>query len=75
MSEVCTWFEFRRRKWICGTRLGINNYKWGFVRNWCLGYQIGVKFGKYVTWGDMEVQEKSRIDLSNFDWFGHFTEH
>jgi hypothetical protein len=49
MSEVCAWLEFRRRKWICGTRLGINSYKWEFVDNWCLGYQIGVKFGEYVT--------------------------
>jgi hypothetical protein len=57
MSEVCARFEFRQRKWICGTRLGINGYKRGFMRNCCLGYRIGVKFGEYVTWGDMEVQK------------------
>jgi hypothetical protein len=66
MSEVCTWFEFRRRKWTCGTRLGINGYKRGFVRNWCLGYRIGVKFGEGVTRGDMKVQKKYGINLSNF---------
>jgi hypothetical protein len=75
MSEVCAWFEFWRRKWICSTRLGFNSYKWGFVKNWCLEYRIGVKFGEYATWGDMKVLEKSGIDLSNFSWFRHFTEH
>jgi hypothetical protein len=49
MSEVCAWFEFRRRKWIWGTQRRIDRYKWELVENWCLGYQIGVKFSEYVT--------------------------
>jgi hypothetical protein len=31
MSEVCAWFDFRRRKWNLGTGLGINGYKGKFV--------------------------------------------
>jgi hypothetical protein len=49
-----------------------------YVKRWCnrcLGYQIGMKFSKSVTRGDMKVLEKSRVDLSKFGWFGHFTEH
>jgi hypothetical protein len=34
-----------------------------------------VKFGEDVTRGGMKVLEKSRTDLSKFDWFGHFIEH
>jgi hypothetical protein len=75
MSEVCAWFEFRRRRWNCGTRLEINGYKGEFVRNLCLGYRIGVKFGEYVTGGIMKVPEKFGIDWSKFGWFGHFIEH
>jgi hypothetical protein len=74
MSVVCASFEFRRRKWNCGTRFGIDSYKWEFVENWSLRYRIGVKFGEYVTGGDMKVPKKSGIDLSRFDWFGHFIE-
>jgi hypothetical protein len=45
------------------------------VEIWSLGYQIGVKFGEYVTGGIMKVPEKIGIDWNKFGWFGHFTEH
>jgi hypothetical protein len=41
----------------------------------CLGYRIGVKFCVSVTGGVVGVLEKSKVDLSKFSWFGHFTEH
>jgi hypothetical protein len=41
----------------------------------CLGYQISVNFGESVTGSVMRVLEKAGVDLSNFVWFGHFTEH
>jgi hypothetical protein len=34
-----------------------------------------VKFGERVTSSSMSVLEKVGVDLSYFDWFGHFTEH
>jgi hypothetical protein len=34
-----------------------------------------VKFGVRVTEGGMRVLEKTGINLSKFEWFGHFTEH
>jgi hypothetical protein len=34
-----------------------------------------MKFGVSVTGGSMRVLEKTGIDLSKFEWFGHFTEH
>jgi hypothetical protein len=49
-----------------------NGTQWNI---WCLRYQIGVKFGVSVTEGGMRVLEKTRVDLSKFEWFGHFTEH
>ena len=48
------------------------------VKRWCnrsLGYRICVKFGERVTGSSMSVLEKVGVDLSYFDWFGHFTEH
>jgi hypothetical protein len=43
----------------------------------CLGYQIDMNFGEEVTGGVMRVRvlEKSGVNLSKFEWFGHFTEH
>jgi hypothetical protein len=52
--------------------IAINRKQW-CIR--CLGYRIGVKFGVEVIGGVMRVLEKSGVDLSNFEWFGHFTEH
>jgi hypothetical protein len=49
-----------------------NGTQWNI---WCLRYQIGVNFGVSVTGGGMRVLEKIRVDLSKFEWFGHFTEH
>jgi hypothetical protein len=66
MSEVCAWFDFRRRKWNLGTRLGINAYKGEFVEIWSLECWIGVKFGEYVTGGVMKLPEKFGIDWSIF---------
>jgi hypothetical protein len=34
-----------------------------------------VNFGEEVTRGVMRMLEKFGVDLSNFEWFGHFTEH
>jgi hypothetical protein len=34
-----------------------------------------VKFSKSVTRVGMKVLEKFGVDLSKFEWFGHFTEH
>jgi hypothetical protein len=48
------------------------------VKRWCnrsLGYRIGVKFSERVTESSWRVLEKVGVDLSYFDWFGHFTEH
>jgi hypothetical protein len=41
----------------------------------CLGYRIGMKFGVTVSSSSWSVLEKVGVDLSYFDWFGHFTEH
>jgi hypothetical protein len=49
------------------------NGKWR--NNRCLGYCISVNFGEGVTGSGQKVLEKATVDLSNFDWFGHFTEH
>jgi hypothetical protein len=38
-------------------------------------YWIGVKLREYVTEGVVKVPEKFRFNRSNFEWFGHFTEH
>jgi hypothetical protein len=43
--------------------------------NMCLGYWIGVKIGVLDTGSSWSVLEKVGVDLSDFDWFGHFTEH
>jgi hypothetical protein len=75
MSVVCAWSEFRQRKWNCGTPLKIDSYKREFEENWNVVYWISVKFGEYVTGGDMKVPKKFGIDLSKFVWFGHFIEH
>jgi hypothetical protein len=34
-----------------------------------------VKIGEYVTGGVVKVPEKFGFNRSNFEWFGHFTEH
>jgi hypothetical protein len=34
-----------------------------------------VRFCEYVTGGIVNVPEKFGFNLSNFGWFGHFTEH
>jgi hypothetical protein len=34
-----------------------------------------VKFGVRGTGSSRSVLEKFGVDLSYFDWFGHFTEH
>jgi hypothetical protein len=52
-------------KWIA-----INGKQWN---NRCLGYRIGVNFGESVTSSGRRVLEKAGVDLSNFEWFGHFT--
>jgi hypothetical protein len=75
MSEVCAWFEVLRRKRIFGTRLRNDRYKKITVVYSMSGYWIGVKVGVRVTGGGMRVQGKTGIDLSKFEWFGHFTEH
>jgi hypothetical protein len=41
----------------------------------CLEYRIGMKFGVRGTGCSWSVLEKVGVDLSYFDWFGHFTEH
>jgi hypothetical protein len=56
-----------------GSKGIVVNGKWG--NNRCLGYRIGMKFGERVTGRGRRVLEKTGVDLSNFDWFGHFTEH
>jgi hypothetical protein len=51
--------------------IAINGKQWYI---WCLGYRIGVNFGEDVTGCVMRVLEKVGIDLSKFEWFGHFNE-
>jgi hypothetical protein len=36
---------------------------------------MSVNFGKSVSGSVMRVLEKVGVNLSYFDWFGHFTEH
>jgi hypothetical protein len=43
--------------------------------NRCQEYRIGVKIGARGTGSSWSVLEKVGVDLSYFDWFGHFTEH
>jgi hypothetical protein len=52
--------------------IAINGKQWNTR---CLGYQISVNFGESVTRNVMRVLEKDGVDLSNFAWFEHFTEH
>lgn len=52
--------------------IAINGKQWNTQ---CLGYWIDVDFGEEVTGCVMRVIEKAGVDMSNFSWFGHFTEH
>jgi hypothetical protein len=49
------------------------NWKQKYIMS--LGYRIDVKLDVSVTGGGMRVLEKTRINLSKFEWFEHFTEH
>jgi hypothetical protein len=53
-------------------RIAIKGKQWN---NQCIGYRIGVNFGESITGSGRSVLEKVGVNLSNFDWFGHFTEH
>jgi hypothetical protein len=64
MGEVCAWFEIWRRKWVCGTRLGIDCYKWESVKkmvsgisDWCeiwRLYYLRCHEGAGKIWGRFE---------------------
>jgi hypothetical protein len=55
---------------LSSKRIAINGKQWN---NWCLEHQIGMNFGESVTGSGQKVLEKAGVDLSNFEWFGHFT--